>query len=85
MPKHTKFFIKQSDTLNLAIQVIDKNAAQLAIVVSSAGKLLGVLTDGDVRRALIDGKSLDITVDEVMNADPFLGLMVSQMKKLYYL
>lgn len=73
MKNHTSFFIKPSDTLNLAIQVIDKSAAQLAVVVSNNGELLGVLTDGDVRRALIDGKSLDVAVDTVMNKTPFFG------------
>ncbi len=73
MKNHTSFFIKPTDTLSFAIQVIDKNAAQLAVVVSNDSRLLGVLTDGDVRRALIDGKSLDVTVDRVMNKSPLFG------------
>jgi perosamine synthetase len=34
--------------------------------VNTNGKLIGVLTDGDIRRALISGKTLDTPIDEVM-------------------
>lgn len=56
--------------LHEAIHVIDKAALQIALVTDDVGRLSGVVTDGDIRRALIRGLSLDHTVEEVMNANP---------------
>ncbi|HEX7881452.1 MAG TPA: CBS domain-containing protein, partial [Afipia sp.] len=41
-----------------AIQTIDQGGARIALVVDADGKLLGTVTDGDVRRAIIGHKSL---------------------------
>lgn len=40
------------------------------IVTDVRGKLLGTVTDGDIRRALLSGASLDSPVAEIMNAHP---------------
>jgi len=54
------FLVKEEGlTLRECLQVIDRGAVQLAIVVDSYGDLVGVLTDGDVRRALLSGATLD--------------------------
>jgi arabinose-5-phosphate isomerase len=47
----------------------DKNLG--AVMVSSkAGKLVGILTDGDIRRILISGKGAEQQLAEVMTRDP---------------
>ncbi|TGN07998.1 nucleotidyltransferase family protein [Leptospira ilyithenensis] len=53
-----------------AIQKIDASGIQLVLVVNESGYLEGVLTDGDIRRAILKGKTLDIPVAEVMNRKP---------------
>ncbi|MFA5984401.1 MAG: nucleotidyltransferase family protein [Methylococcaceae bacterium] len=62
--------IKPSSSLRDTIKAIDKAALQIAVVVDEADKLLGVVTDGDIRRALIRGLPLDCLVGEVMNQNP---------------
>ena len=42
----------------------------IALVISEDGKLAGVVTDGDVRQAIVDGRSLDIPVSEIMTRNP---------------
>lgn len=60
-----------SDTPILkALEIIDKGDLQIAIVADGAGKLLGTLTDGDVRRALLRGISLSEPVEKIMNSKP---------------
>lgn len=59
-----------SQQLRDALSVIDAGALRLALVTDAEGMLLGTLSDGDVRRALIHGYSLDAPVDEVMNRRP---------------
>lgn len=53
-----------------ALQVIDNGALRLALVVSEADVLLGTLSDGDIRRALIHGVPLSAPVSEAMNKRP---------------
>lgn len=62
--------INPQTSLQEAIQVIDKAALQIALVTDDLGRLSGVVTDGDIRRALIRGLSLDQAVAEVMNTNP---------------
>lgn len=54
--------------------VMDKAALQIALVVSDDQVLLGTVTDGDIRRGLLKGFSLDATIDKVMNQNPTVGL-----------
>ena len=58
------FSIKQT------LQVIDKGAKQIALVVDELGRLQGTVSDGDVRRALLKNISLDVPVSEIMNPNP---------------
>lgn len=53
-----------------ALAVINAEALRVCLVVDQAQHLLGVLTDGDVRRAILDDISLDTPVDQVMNRNP---------------
>lgn len=50
--------------------LIEPPPAGIAIIVSGDGRLSGVVTDGDLRRALLKGDSLERPVVEVMNRDP---------------
>lgn len=56
--------------LREALGVIDAGALRLALVVDEGDVLLGTLSDGDVRRALIHGLSLDEPVSQAMNRHP---------------
>jgi dTDP-glucose pyrophosphorylase len=53
-----------------AIEVIDGAALQIALVVDEKGRLLGTVTDGDIRRALLRHLSLEEAVLKIMNPDP---------------
>lgn len=57
-------------TLEHAIEVLDQAALRIALIADEQGILLGTLTDGDVRRALLRHLSLETPVHEVMNSSP---------------
>lgn len=57
-------------TLEDAIGIMDRSALRVAIVVDENRRLLGTLTDGDVRRALLRHQPLSIPVSEVMCSQP---------------
>ncbi len=57
-------------TLEHAIGVLDRGALRIVIVTDDDGRLLGTLTDGDVRRALLRQQTLQVKVADVMCATP---------------
>lgn len=61
-------------SLKDALKLLDATAKQITLVVGEDNRLLGTLTDGDIRRALLRDLSLDAPVTDVMNAQPCIGL-----------
>ena len=57
-------------TVMRAVAVIDASVAKIVLVVDAAGRLIGSVTDGDVRRGVLAGKSLQSPVAEIMNQSP---------------
>jgi len=57
-------------TLEDAIATLDREALRIVMIVNAERHLLGTLTDGDVRRALLKHLALDAPVGEVMCATP---------------
>ena len=62
--------VSQHASLEKAVEVLDKAALRIALVVDEHDKLLGTLTDGDVRRAMLGHFALDTPVSQVMNRHP---------------
>lgn len=65
-----KALIGPNDTIRQAMAVIDREAIRAAFVVDAERKLLGMVTDGDMRRGLLKGLGLEVPITEVMNANP---------------
>lgn len=64
---HTEDIKVLPDTKLLeAMRTLDKGAKGIVLVVDTNNKLIGLVTDGDIRRSLLKNKSLDIPVQEVM-------------------
>ena len=57
-------------TFRDALQSIDTTGSGIALVVDADGRLIGALSDGDIRRALIRGAALEDTVVTAVNRDP---------------
>jgi dTDP-glucose pyrophosphorylase len=62
--------VRDDATIREAIRAIDESALQIALIVDIEQRLLGTVTDGDVRRGLLRGTALDTPVAEIMNRDP---------------
>src|SRR5438105_3269702 len=66
-PDFRDLCITQSATIRDAIKCIDRSGAiSLALLIDEQGKLLSVLTDGDIRRGLLRKVSLDASVLELL-------------------
>ena len=62
------YCVSPHSTLRKAVEIIDRGAAQIALVTES-DRLIGIVTDGDVRRGLLRGESLEATVTNIMQQD----------------
>ena len=56
-------------TIEDVMQCINKNAKGIAFILDNNSKLMGVLSDGDIRRLLLDGYGLKARVKEHLNSN----------------
>lgn len=65
-----QILIKSNDTLEYAIEVLNQQSLRIVMVVDEYNKLLGTITDGDIRRALIRHCEMNTSVCELMFTSP---------------
>jgi dTDP-4-amino-4,6-dideoxygalactose transaminase len=56
-----------------ALYVLEKYHKEIVLVTGENGRLLGTVTDGDVRRAFLEGKTLKTPLAEIMSKNPISG------------
>ena len=83
-----KILLKQRDTLARAIEVLESQALRIVLVVDDDRKILGTITDGDIRRALLQHRGMDTRLDAIMHRDPVVAsvndsqqMLLSMMKR----
>jgi dTDP-glucose pyrophosphorylase len=59
--------VPETGSLRSAMEALDRGASEIALAVDGEGKLAGVVTDGDLRRALLRGSTLDEPLSAVLN------------------
>ncbi len=62
--------LSESSTVRECIELIDRNKQGIALIVDEAGRLRGTVTDGDIRRSILLGRSLDDSTADVMWTSP---------------
>ena len=62
--------ISPNDNLEKVISIISHGGKRIALVVDKDKKLLGTITDGDIRRALLKKLNLNVKASRVMNSQP---------------
>ena len=65
-----KVLLSSDDSLDKAIKVLHNGGFRIALVVDKSRKLLGTVTDGDIRRALINKLTMKSLVGLIMNSNP---------------
>jgi perosamine synthetase len=76
IPDIKDLLLKDTATLKDALAVIDRNAQGICFITDAKNKLTGILTDGDIRRKILQGISLDTAVNKVMQTS-FVSLPVT--------
>lgn len=86
MKEWRELLVRPHTTIIETMKLIDRTASQIAIVTDENLKLLGTVTDGDIRRGILKGVSLEGKVSEIMNTSPItVKLEVSkyEIKKVF--
>ena len=58
--------VPETGTIREAMVALDRGAGRIALAVADDGRLSGVVTDGDIRRALLGGATLDDPVGPIL-------------------
>lgn len=64
-----KFVVSPDSTILDSLKCIDRNTKGFLILVDAGGRALGIVTDGDIRRAFIAGKRVSDPVSTVSRQD----------------
>ena len=51
-----------------ALSILNSGGMQIALVINESDQLIGTISDGDIRRALLNNKSLNSSVLDIMNS-----------------
>lgn len=63
-----------SATIEDAIQCLNATGVQIVLIVDQKQSLVGTVTDGDIRRALLQGVSLKSPIEPAVHKKPVVGL-----------
>jgi dTDP-glucose pyrophosphorylase len=62
--------VREGATLRQVLEAMTRSGKQIVLVVDIDRRLAGVVTDGDIRRAMLRGATLEAKVEEVVNRKP---------------
>ena len=65
----SRYVVQKSDTLEAAMLLIEENRHRSVVVLDDRGVVVGTLSDGDARKAILDRRLLSTPVEHVMNTN----------------
>jgi dTDP-glucose pyrophosphorylase/predicted transcriptional regulator len=69
-----KLLLNPEATILNTLKTITDGAAKIVLIVDDNNKLLGTVTDGDIRRGILEGCALTDPIKKVMNPNPVKSL-----------
>lgn len=67
MKPFNNLILNYNSTIKEALNVINEGEMRIAFIVDEQGKLLGILSDGDIRRAFLNNYTLENTIEKIFN------------------
>ena len=71
--KFKHMILKHSRSAREALEIINASELKFALIVDDDNKLVGTVTDGDIRRFLLNGHKIDSDAVLAMNSNPIKG------------
>ena len=65
-----KAVLKDSATMRDAMEAIDRGSLQIVVVVDKSYRLVGTVTDGDIRRGILRGLPFTVSIRQIMGGKP---------------
>lgn len=65
-----KLLVYMECSIKQALEVLDAGSKGIILIVDKEKKLIGTITDGDIRRAILKGMSIEESVGEVVHYNP---------------
>ena len=62
-------WVSENKKICTALEILNQTQTGIVLVINRDQRLIGTLTDGDIRRGLLKGKVLDDFVTEIMNKE----------------
>lgn len=82
MANWRKALLNKDATLREAVETINDSGSEIALIVDSSDVLIGTITDGDIRRGLLQGLNIDCLATAVMNTRPKIAAPETDSKTL---
>lgn len=70
MNSYKRTLIAPTATIRRALEIIDSGSMKIALVADAHEKLLGTITDGDIRRHILNGLGLDDPIEGIYYRTP---------------
>jgi len=78
-----KLIFKDNSTFEEAIRLLDDNGNGVLPVVDGDNKFIGLVTDGDIRKAILNNQ---LDLEHIINKNPYkLGINTSKQQRVQYL
>ena len=61
-----KTILSMGESIATAAEVLTKTSMRIVLVVDEDNRLVGTVTDGDIRRAVMDGVGMESRIDQIM-------------------
>lgn len=71
----SELIIVVGQSIQEAMTVIDQGGIGACLVVKHDAKFFGLVTDGDIRRALLSGVTMEASIDKIANTSPIIATL----------
>ena len=84
--KHKNLTIGPNQTVEVALKYLKANGQKCLVVISSKYKLLGTLSDGDIRNHIINNGNVKSKIFKIYNKSPLaiIDTKLSQKELIWY-
>lgn len=74
--------LRPDQPLSVAVSCIEASGGEIALVTDETGKLVGTITDGDIRRGILRGATLETRAADVMHSSPRVATQAASRSEI---
>ena len=71
--KIKNILVKKNIDIKTVLSKLDKNQIKMLCYINNRNELIGVINDGDIRRAILKYQNLDFNILNIINKRPIVG------------